>query len=515
MTGRSQEPSHPATVEREHPESGLGGWLAALPSRWWIVALGVSTILLALVTIDPSADPDLFARVAVGRLIEVTGGVTDQDPFPFTPILDRWIDHEWLAGVVFYEVARMGGDWGLLALDLVLMVAMVILIVRAQHELRGASLGWSVLTLFLVFGPWSSIVRSRAFTLLFVSVLLLALVRWRNGRRAWLWVLPLCFLIWANAHGGFVAGLGLLGAASVAITLRAPRQSTVLWACLAACVAVTLINPYGLDYWAYILEATTMERTGITEWGPLRPWQIALLCTLGVLYVSGAWLRRGRREVLPETIGLLVVSLGAALQSQRLVNFLLLVLAVYGATEYRAVVGALGRKVSDEYRRAARHLSGAVALGAPVALLIFTGTNLASFASSGLSYARYPVGAVEWLHRHGAGGRLLTHFNHGSFALWRLYPLYQVAIDGRYEETYPQETVDLAWMAFQPQLPGHAEALQAIDPDYIIVPDPGWAGDLHGDWETVYADTASVVLARPGLETVDARPPRRMWSPGF
>lgn len=495
--------------------TGVGAWLSGLPARWGYVTLGVASLLAALVTLDPQADPDLFARLAVGRLVEVSGGVTDQDPFAFTPLKERWIDHEWLSGVVFWRVASLGGDLALLALDLLAMLAMVALIVRAQHERSGASLGWSLLALLHVFVAWSSIVRSRAFTLVFTAVLLLALVRWRNGRAGWLWLLPPCFLVWANAHGGFVAGLGLLGAAAAAVTLRTPRRSLPLWLCLAGCLAVTFINPYGLDYWRYILEATGMERPFVLEWQPMQDWQIVLVAVLGSLYVLGAWLARASRKVLPETVGLLAVSLWAAIDSQRLMNFLLLVLAVYGAAEYRTVIRTVGARLPEAYRAAAGRVAGVVALAGPAVLLGITGMHLARFASTGLGYAQYPMGAFEWLERHGQGGRLLTHFNHGSLAIWRLYPLYRVAVDGRYEETYPEETVQLAWTALQPNAPGHDEALAAVDPDYILVPGADWAADFRGDWVTVYADRISAVLARPGLESTADRPPRPMWRPGF
>lgn len=505
-----------AATTTENPSSGgLGPWLTSLPSRWALVSVGVATTLAALVTIRPPADPDLFARVAVGRLIEATGGVTDQDPFSFSPLLDRWIDHEWLAGVVFYELARLGGDWAFLAFDLLLMTAMVFLVVRAQEERSGASLGWSVVTMLTVFGAWSSIVRSRAFTLLSVAVLLLVLVRWRNGRTRWIWVLPPIFLPWANAHGGFVAGLGLLGAAAVAVSVRTPRKARALWVCLGACTLVTLINPYGLDYWRYILSATTQERAQIIEWQAMWGWQAGMVSLLGSVYVLGAWLGRGERRIPPETLALLAVSLLAAVDSRRLLNFLLLVLAVHGAAEYRTVMSALGSSLNREYRLAMGHLSGAVALGLPVSMGVLIGVNLGAFASSGLDYSRYPVEAVEWLHRHGAGGRLLTHFNDGSYALWRLYPLYQVAIDGRYEETYPEETVQLAQAALEPDAPGHRDALRELDPDYILLPRPEWANDFSERWLRVYSDSSWAVLARPGLATIEERPPRGMWVPGF
>ncbi|MGW8265717.1 MAG: hypothetical protein ACWGSQ_05065 [Longimicrobiales bacterium] len=494
---------------------GFGSWLASLPSRWGLVSVCVASVLVTLVTIRPRADPDLFARVAVGRLIEVNGRVTDRDPFPFTPLLDRWIDHEWLSGVVFYQVARLGGDWALLAFDLLLMIAMVFLVIRAQEERSGASLGWSLVTLALVFGPWTSVVRSRAFTLLSVAVLLLVLVRWRNGRSGWIWVLPPIFLLWANAHGGFVAGLGLLGAATAAVMVRTPRESGALWACLGACVAVTLINPYGLDYWGYILRAVTHDRGLVLEWQRMQGWQVGMVSLLGAVYLWGAWLRRREGRVSAESVGLLAVSLVAALESQRLLNFLLLVVAVYGAAEYRAVIGALGRGLSVEYRLAASHLSGAATLAILAIMGVLIGINLKTFASSGLDYSRYPVDGVEWLHRHGAGGRLLAHFNHGSYAIWRLYPLYRVAVDGRYEETYPEETVQLAWAALYPNVPGHEDALRRIDPDYILLPGPDWARHFGDRWVLVHSDSVSAVLARPGLDAVENRPPRGMWVPGF
>ncbi len=496
-------------------EGRFGAWLSGLPGRWGLVVIGVSSILTTLVLFDPQADPDLFARVAVGRLVAINGGVTDQDPFAFTPLRDRWIDHEWLAGVVFYRVAELAGEWGLVAFAVLGMIAMVLVVVRAQHELSGASLGWSVLTLLHLFVAWSSIVRSRAFTLVFAGLLLFVLVRWRSGRPAWLWLLPPCFLVWANAHGGFVAGLGLLGAAAGAVTLRERRRAVPLWTCLAACLAVTFVNPYGLAYWRYILEATSMERSGILEWQTLQGWQVGLLAVLGGIYLSGVALRWRTHRPLPEVVGLLAVSTWAAVDSQRLVNFLLLVLAVYGAAEYRAVIGSIGGLLANGYRVAARHLAGVLTLSAPVVLFGLSVSYLVRFASSGLGYDIFPVGAVEWLAQRGAGGRLLTHFNHGSFALWRLYPLYQVAVDGRYEETYPEETVQLAWTALQPNAPGHEEALRRVAPDYILVPGADWARDFGPPWVVVYQDPVSAVLARPGLATASQRPSRPMWTPGF
>jgi hypothetical protein len=52
----------------------------------------------------------MFARIAVGRLVQRDGGVSHTDPFAYTPKLDRWVDPEWLSGVIFWRVAEFGGD---------------------------------------------------------------------------------------------------------------------------------------------------------------------------------------------------------------------------------------------------------------------------------------------------------------------------------------------------------------------------------------------------------------------
>lgn len=496
-----------------HPGDRLAAVVQDPRFVWFFVVL----MWAALVTPSAAADPDLFARVAVGRLIEVAGTVVDQDPFALPPLRERWIDHEWLSGVVFHAVARLGGDPALLLFSLVTLLGVAGLVVRAQHERSGASLGWSALTLLHLFGVWVSVVRSRVFTFLFIGVLLLVLVRWREGRTRWLWLLPPIFVFWANAHGGFVAGLGLLGAAAAGASVRSLREALPLWLCLGGCVAATFANPYGLDYWAYILEATTMERELISEWQPMRPWQIGLATGSLGIFLGGAWLRRHAHRVDAEVWAMLAVSVWAAVDAQRLLNFLFVVLAVFGASEYRAVVRWVGSFADRAFRKGAKRVAAGVAVVAATALLLIGSIQTASRFRSGLSYEEYPTGAVEWLDRYGAGGRVLTHFNHGSFALWRLYPRYRVAIDGRYEETYLDERIHIAWRALQPHAEGHDDALRRLDPDYIVVPGGlEWARDFGTGWRIVYDDPEAVVLARPELPVLEEpRPSRPMWEPAF
>jgi len=473
-------------------------------------------VFAALFASHPPVDLDLFHRIAVGRLVEANGGVVHEDPFAFTEKHERWIDHEWLSGVLFYQAVRHWGDAGLLVITLVTLLATASLVSAAQRVHQGSSsqtFGWFFLTMLVAARAWGSVVRSQSFTFVGLALQLLVLVEWRAGRRRWLWILPLAYLPWANLHGGFVAGLGLLGAAAAAASIRRDRFPIELWICLAACVLVTLVNPYGLDYWRYLAAALVMDRPAIVEWGPLPLssfWGILAIVFL-LLFASGS-LRADPRPP-PEAWALAGVSFLAAVSSRRFLSIFVLTVAVYGTPSVRAIVAPLRRRLPEGGPR-----WRAVKLAAVVVVFVVaiqqTVERIGEFARGGLDFERFPVEAVAWLETHGRGD-LLVHFNHGSYALWRLFPRYRVSVDGRYEEVYPQETVETVMTALDPGSEGHAEALRQVDPDYILVEGDG--SGFGPDWHTVYSDDRSSILSRepePPPRDPDARE-RPMWVPGF
>jgi hypothetical protein len=45
------------------------------------------------------------SRLGIAALfVEKFGAVPLKDPFAFTPKLPAWIDHEWLSGVIYYQI---------------------------------------------------------------------------------------------------------------------------------------------------------------------------------------------------------------------------------------------------------------------------------------------------------------------------------------------------------------------------------------------------------------------------
>ena len=104
--------------------------------RWY--AASAAIFLLWLLSSSIGADPDLFARVAAGRLFASTGSVPLHDPFAFTPKLPMWVDHEWLSGLVFYAVSRHGGDLGLFLFKIVFAcLSLFVLFSASRIALKG------------------------------------------------------------------------------------------------------------------------------------------------------------------------------------------------------------------------------------------------------------------------------------------------------------------------------------------------------------------------------------------
>jgi hypothetical protein len=96
----------------------------------------------------------------------------------------------------------------------------------------------------------------------------LLLLAERRRRPSLLWLAVPLVVVWANVHGSFVLGLGLLGLTWLTgVLARAPRPHLALAVTAVAAVAVTL-NPFGLEIWRYaasILASPTIA-TRISEW---------------------------------------------------------------------------------------------------------------------------------------------------------------------------------------------------------------------------------------------------------
>ncbi|RMG39714.1 MAG: hypothetical protein D6719_12685 [Candidatus Dadabacteria bacterium] len=483
------------------------------------------TCLFLLLTVffllDPVVDRDLFARVAVGRLVEIFGTVPFQDPFAFTPKKEIWVDHEWLAGVVFYYLASFGGDLLLFLFKLFfcfLTLLMAIAIRKLEYpDSKGAPF-WTVFCSFTAAFAWGSTVRAQVFTYFFFMFLLLAVSLARNKFKEWLILaLPLVFLCWANAHGGFVVGLGIISFYLLMDSYLQQRISKLLLLVVLACYAACSVTPYGpAVYFSYITDALVMKRPTITEWQPLQlsdP-NLFIYTIMFVISLTGLINLKNRKNLFPLILltGFFIVGV----RHQRFMPFFALSALIYGLSGWNR----FWNRIKDTHVRSCLLITRSasfVLIISALAAACFVPYRLFQFR---LNYKGYPLSALRWLRENNLPGNLLVDFNNGSYALWRLYPKIKISLDGRYEELYPESTVNLVSSALNPRSENFQVALKELNPDYILLK-KGWGayGSQHSyiSWYRCYDDGEFAVLIRNNCEkTVKSYPAEdQIWKPLF
>jgi hypothetical protein len=502
-----------ADASRRSGLAWLTGWLWAVPAL----------LIAAVVGLRPTTAFDLWWQLKTGELIWTTGHVPHHDVFSHTSAGQPWQVQEWLAEWVFYGLFRGLGADALVAykvLGTTLVIALVLwrCRLRCQHwALASAVSALAALTT----GMWLD-VRPQLFTYLLFALTLVLLDQWRRG--AWpraIWLLPGLMLLWVNLHGGFMVLFALLGV-EIAVTLgeemtgsRAERQSGRLVAVTLLCALAALINPSGTEVYRYpfLLLGHRDMLNFIQEW--LSPdfqqaWAKPLGCWIVLLALCGGRSRRNRTRDLLLLGGLL----HSALFSRRHIPLLIIASAPMVAEQLGELLRALQRRLIT-----LQGLHHACRLAAPVALLVLMTGCLArqaqeaqllgalassvrgeprgSWFSRCVGLGSFPIYAAEFLATQPAGGRLFNDYAWGGYCAWRLWPRYQVFIDGRAEVFFATSYWD--YQRITRLEPGWQEKLRRWRVDTILIP-PGvaLAGALVGDpeWHLIYQDKRAVVYRR-------------------
>lgn len=490
----------------------------------WAVVVAVVWKLLR----RSPADHDLFARLGMGRLVQSLGAVPSQDPFAFTEKLPEWIDHEWLSGVVFYQLVSRWGDPGLIVLKLVVVIWTTLLVVRASYiywrQVPGQVV-WAIVCLLEAAHLWASTVRCQIFTYLVIALIYYGFAKYRvHGSLRTLALVPCALVALVNMHGGYALALVLLWLLTLGSIIE--QKS---WRMLAVVAAVSLLapilTPYGFDkFVSYLLRALSMKRPTITEWQPLyydisSSIRVALITAVMVL---GVVLRARRGELHLTALIVLGFSIYCGVSHIRFIGFAMITLAVFGGGYWACVINWLSQRAPQRSTEFAR--IGAVVGLATFLVMIFQIFVTATRADTWrLDTSSYPTAAVEWLRKSGSTGRLLVDFNNGSFAFWRLYPQFLVSIDGRYEELYTDQTFNDAALALRPQTPEGAAALARIAPTHILFSQSSESGGaraaLSPEWHELYRDEHYSIVTTSALAPESPVPADRaeqdLWDPLF
>jgi hypothetical protein len=424
---------HDTATQRPPSEASPAGrdggpWLT-VPRLWLVVVLGAIGVMGLART--PSAI-DLAYHVKVGELMVAEHALPRTDAFAWTTAGRPWLDQNWGAQLLLYGIWRLGGFPLVVVVNALLSVAAWGLVAAACRR-RTANL--RVIAGAILIGYVAAVAtfsaRPQMFSLLLFAAELYLLEAARTRPRVAL-AIPLLMVLWANLHGAFIVGIGLLVIEVAAATWRRDRPGVVRHLVVTvASVAALLVNPWGVRVLGYALSLPTSRLiTGqVSEWGPTNVRQLP-----GVL-------------ILP-AIGVLVVALVRAPAPQRVPEQLLR-MALLGGLAFWAVRGlawfglalpvtlcALARPHPPRPAAADRGspaLNGLVLVALAVALAAATPPVQRTLFGPRPELASAPVATADWLAANPQAGRMFNYQRWGSYLEFRLGPRTQVGFDSRVE----------------------------------------------------------------------------------
>jgi hypothetical protein len=422
------ETRRPPPEAPEHGPAGRGAWLT-MPRLWLVVALGAIGVMeLAQL---PSA-VDLAYHLKAGQLMVAEHALPRTDVLAWTTAGRPWLDQNWGAQLVLYGIWRLGGFPLLTMVEAALAVASWGLVAAACRR-RTANLrliAGAVLAGYAAAAAAFS-VRPQMFSLLLFAAELYLLEVARTRPRVALAIPPL-MVLWANLHGAFIVGVGLLVIEVLAAAWRRDRaaaaRSTLV---MAASVAGLLVNPWGVGVLGYALSLpTNREVTGIiTEWGPTNVRHLSgvlLVLSMGLLVV--ALVRAPAPGRVPEQLLRMVLLGGLAIWAVRGVAWFGLALPV--------ALSALARQRPP---RPAAEDRGSPVVSALLLVLLAAALVVASppFGRTLLAarpeLTSAPVATADWLAANPQAGRMFNLQPWGSYLELRLGPRTQVGFDSRVE----------------------------------------------------------------------------------
>ena len=554
------------------------------PSQRWFRRLTLLVVVLASAySMSPNiADPDLWGHVQYGRDLLDEGRVPATTSYSYTAEGFRWINHENLSEVIMAVVVDNVGPIGLVLGKFALSLLVIVFVLR--FNLRDG-VGWivaSVLALLVAANlgyHWAirpQLASFVCFTLL-VALLQYCFRGWRGrwhfthpstwNRKDWtpdsdslgydsmrirmLWLAVPLFFVWANAHGGFVAGLLIF---SVYLSCRAleaicqrGRRGWGLVRRMALMIVVaglaTLVNPYGPGLHHWLLESLGTSRPEILDWSTQQLFGLvgAKLWIL-LFVVVGSRLLSKRPIDLTQTI-VLSLTLWQALSHFRHVPFFAILTGFW--------MGPHLHSAATRFARASSTNSGPPLTWAMNGLMVVAVFVVGTRLSERLTEVRvdkqvFPVDAIAYMHQHQLHGKLVVTYDWAQYAIAALAvdspvqptsDVTRVAFDGRFRTCYPQSVVDMHFdflfgdgpavrRSRSPDSPpcDPRRVLQFKNPDLILIRRKGELTTHHvrqfsEDWSLLYQDSIAEVWGRKGRYDDPTSPhylpksARRRWNP--
>ncbi|MGB2868062.1 MAG: hypothetical protein WBD36_06410, partial [Bacteroidota bacterium] len=463
--------------------------------------------------------PDIGFHIKAGEWILSNFSIPRQDIFTYTVSGNEYIDLYWIYQIAMAIVNRLGGPFGLVAFNAIVVVACFSLLFLRTH-LRNQLVNitaWQVVALLSVCSVAVLFeIRPHSFSWLYLGLTLLVLEEWERGRERFLWTLPVIMIAWTNTHTVFMLGWIAMASYWIGSIVEHRTIPKSLTKYAVASILASFLNPYFIKgiaipfYQLGFLQTGNVFKSAIAEYAsPL---------TLEGYVVNGQFTLF--QPLFAFHLFLLLVVLVFVLNIRRwkIHEILILILFTYvgltGVKNLGYFVFAVAPMMAVQLQGSFKDKRRIARLQPPLNLAVIcfsvflvwtivTNRYYIHYRSNdrfGVQYNNLtlPDKACTFVLEHRLGGKVLNHFNFGGFLILRLPQ--RVFIDGR------NEVVGERFYSEYSQLwndPDKNPILKKYNPDIVIFPhlfEDSWVEFFRSDstWRLVYIDETAAVYCRNG-----------------
>lgn len=406
-------------------------------SRALVGLLAVLGLLYVILSYQRLWHTDVWGHLAYGRWLWNHGRLPATEPL--MPLADGmpWTNTAWLSQLLGFAATDHFGPAAMqffYALSITAAAAALLLTCYFRTGRPFVSVAGLVVFLWV---DWQQLIVVRPqLAGLAAFLILLGILQARRWRTGYWYAVPLLFVAWANLHGSFVVGLGLLAATFTGRACDVWRRSRRLGAVLhdrrtrrllvlteLAAVAA-LLNPYGLGTYAEVLSfSSNANLQALVEWQPLHlrmlQGQAMALAGLALVVVY----RFSPRRVTTAECLLLLGTGAAALWTSRMIVWWAPMAAYYLTLHTSAI---LSQRVKPAWKYAPSPRTGrwtVVAVGTVWICFAYTpfGARVLHGRSPELSRSvseQTPLGITDYLRRHPPKGQVFNTYEWGDYFLW-------------------------------------------------------------------------------------------------
>jgi hypothetical protein len=470
-------------------------------------------------------DPGLGWHLRIADLMWENRGFIYHEQLCYPTEGQPWVTQAWL-GDILMRLVYAWGDMNGLAVLTTLCIALTLRLLYTRMTSEGAIWPlaglWSFLAALGTSPAWTA--RPNVFT--FPALVLTASIceRYSAGvipaRRTL--CLLLIFLLWPNLHGGFLAGIIVLGITYLVTCAVAfgsfdreqrllARKQWLWWTILGfGLFAATLVNPYGFGLYLWNLRMVTdpfIQTMSTTEWFPpnftdLGWFRIELLILLFPLLTA---LSSRRVSLLPLALG--VIWLHFALTTRRYTSlWVLLIVPTMGllcsqVPWLRSVAASINGRLSKD----AQEWLTATPRHSPCFFsFLFAGLLLALSPWMG-NLGRHnqdllPSQSLDKLLQIYRGERVFHLLDWGGYLTWHgwnLKPRFKTWIDDRMDTHGPEHTEK--YRAILNAQAGWEKLLNDSGVDLLCVPPStqlAGSARVSPNWRLLYEDRKVVIIRR-------------------